>query len=372
MNDNSNQQSNPQIVRVDLTSQDLRTGTIRLPRQLHGHFSEGELAAEDLQDSDIHLLTVVPPRDLQGLTEFMEKHDLQTNDAVVMHVDGQELKLEPFYRRPQAQPQDDEPQSEAGDVCHERLFEEHQSEEQQSEDGPAMNSQSQTEPSEPQRQPIGQQAESGPAAAEYTTPAATVPAEPDPFDRFADYDDYESYGDDAGFQSGDDDPAQDTQVNMEPDPEPLAASEPNVGPASPHETQRETEQLEPDPFHTTARRPFTLPTGPLAVRRPASFAQQFAERKETQKTEVPQSRPTPEVAAPEPIAPKPSDSHSLVENYLNTPGLPSILNAADLAGRLNLDKDELIEIMGKLAAQPNSRLSTVRPGFYLLKRPDNG
>src|SRR5690554_1424798 len=88
----------PLSVRVDLTSQDLRTGTIRLPRQLHDHFAPGDLLAQEVENAAVHELQFLPPRELTGLQDFLKRHDLRTNDAVIMHVAGQHLRLEPYYR----------------------------------------------------------------------------------------------------------------------------------------------------------------------------------------------------------------------------------------------------------------------------------
>src|SRR5690554_6135443 len=96
--DNATTTPEPLAIRVDLTSQDLRTGTIRLPRRLHDHFEPGGLDAQETQGAAVHRLQFLPPRELTGLQEFLQSHDLRPNDAVIMHVDGQQLRLEPYYR----------------------------------------------------------------------------------------------------------------------------------------------------------------------------------------------------------------------------------------------------------------------------------
>ena len=95
-NDNSQRREGP--FRVDLTSQDLRTGTIRLPRQLLNRFDSGLLQAT-ADDTEAELqLEFRAPRELHGLRQFFDDNNLRTNDALNLYLTTAGVHLEPFYR----------------------------------------------------------------------------------------------------------------------------------------------------------------------------------------------------------------------------------------------------------------------------------
>src|SRR5690625_545107 len=92
-------------VRLDLTSLDLRSGTIRLPLQEHDCFPPGSLRGVSHSGDGEHELHFESPRELHGLGEFFEENELRPNDAVIIHLHGSHVELEPFRRRSRRKPE---------------------------------------------------------------------------------------------------------------------------------------------------------------------------------------------------------------------------------------------------------------------------
>lgn len=389
--------SGPITVRVDLTSQDLRTGSIRLPRQLHDHFQAGELLAHEHADGEAHKLDVLPPRELQGLDSFLQKHQLKTNDAIVMHVDGQQLSLEPFYRRPRQEPATesepteagaDQAEPDSGDTDVEHMA--HAS--AAPTNGPDAISLHETEPTaghdaDPEAAGTDLSSSEPPEPLQQEPAAAPIPehaaSQPDPFDGFDSFDGFEDYAENDSFGQSDsfagesfrDLAATDGEPGpLAPDANPNATTQAATPPEPPAESTAPAA-----PFHVVRRRAFTLNRGPVATKRPKPIGEVIAARKATATVAAAVPAPQQPGAQVEPQvltgeqqqfteAPRPNEAVSLVREFLASPGLPSILNAKELSGRLGIAAEELTEILSAMAAQPDSRLSVVRPGFYLLKR----
>src|SRR5690625_5193443 len=87
-----------QTATVDLTSIDIRRGTLYLPRRLYDAMSEGELTAVDTATGERMEVRFTPPRELEGLSAFFEHHELKPNDGVSLHLAGAELQLSPVRR----------------------------------------------------------------------------------------------------------------------------------------------------------------------------------------------------------------------------------------------------------------------------------
>src|SRR5690554_5208401 len=86
-------------VRIDLTSLDLRTGVLRLPRRLHDAFGSGALDGTDFDTSEVYVLEFAAPRELRGLGQFFESHSLRPNDAVILRVSTGKLELQAYFRQ---------------------------------------------------------------------------------------------------------------------------------------------------------------------------------------------------------------------------------------------------------------------------------
>ncbi|HLR46736.1 MAG TPA: hypothetical protein VK092_06205, partial [Deinococcales bacterium] len=133
-------------------------------------------------------------------------------------------------------------------------------------------------------------------------------------------------------------------------------------------------------FHVTRRRPFRpRERGPAyAPEKPAAPWLQAANQSRAAEAEAeaeaggsgPKSEPTaPPRAAADAEQPAPSAGPvEAVRELLRQPDLPSIIQAADVARRLGLEPAEAASALETLSAEPDSRLSAVRPGFWLLKR----
>lgn len=76
---------------------------------------------------------------------------------------------------------------------------------------------------------------------------------------------------------------------------------------------------------------------------------------------VPESTGAPQIAL---------TGASKVRAHLRKPGLPSILNTKDLAGQLDMQEEETAAVLAELSREPDSRLSEIRPGYWLLKQID--
>lgn len=86
-------------VRIDLTSLDIRTGTLKLPARLQEVLQPGPIKARELDREVTHALHFEAPRDLHGLADFFESHAMKPNDAVVIDLSADVLLLEPYFRQ---------------------------------------------------------------------------------------------------------------------------------------------------------------------------------------------------------------------------------------------------------------------------------
>ena len=430
--DNNSSSATPVSVRVDLTSQDLRTGIIRLPLQLHDRFPAGGLQATAADSGQTLSLTFSPPRELAGLQDFLNDQGLRTNDAVILHVDGQEIRLEPFYRRPR------DAETAPATVTHQGLFgdvtvpaepTELESTEADRHE-PPVDPRTQPGLFEPNSgQPDGTEGAiagaAEPDAAHATEiPAATeqIPHEsderaseaaagqladgvqqdsafPESSDDFAaswDEDADADFADDTDFSAFTEagpTSAEESAVTAaaDTDPESVDPADDDL-PAMPawrpptdtpaatpaDRAQAEAAPVNQSPFHVVQRRAFSPRSRaqPRPVRMPsaAGAASSAAQPEPAQaKQDAPYSAAAGTAQQPELPANAP-DGRSLRQqllNHLDSPNLPSILQARQVAQELNLAEEDVVAELAELSQLPDSRLSSVRPGFYLLKRDRN-
>lgn len=305
-------------VRVDLTSLDLRSGTISLPLQEQDRFPPGNITGTSLNDGSSHDLHFEPPRELQGLRSFFEQHSLRPNDAVILHLHADRLELEPVRRR-----------ARRGSRPAEK---------------PAVDSGDGTSRQEAE---IAPEAPEAPGTA---SPAGAAAPEPAP----------EGDGEEPAAS-----PEPRLPEAMEPQEEADAGqAEPVAAFAMPTERPAVPEAA----WHVVPRRQFALPgKGPAyAPARPASpWLEAAARARDPEGTEA-----TPEREQEPPPAPEatPTGPGAGVRQYLERPDLPSIIQAAEVARQLGIDASEAEETLQLLSAEADSRLSAVRPGFWLLRR----
>ncbi len=338
--DSTNNPEPPQVtVRIDLTSQDIRTGIVRLPRQLHGAFPAGSLYATTEGESTMQL-SFEPPRELSGLQQYLARHDLRPNDAIILHVRDGQLAVEPFQRsRPEPEP---EPAHETDAAMMPGLFGDLPAPphpEPQLSDEPV--------PDEPdpelqnglftQTPDEGDPDAAGPVQSDDWQPEA------DPFAAFS-TDDDEDFADDFDI------PAMPAWSPPAQPASPAAPDEPATAAAVPFATSE---------FHTVQRRSFVPPgerrtTGTMGSSRPAAAAITAA-------TEEPEQLP----AVPEAT---PGDAMNVVRAHIEDPAAPSIVRASELTRQLGLELTEVEQALRALSQEPESRLSSIRPDYWLLKR----
>ena len=98
----------PQRHAVGITRTCLASGTMQLPFALSGAFPQGEVLVHDAEAGEPVVLWSEPPRRLAGLAPFFERHDLHVNDAVVLEIDGDTIRMtaskRPRRSRPVVQP----------------------------------------------------------------------------------------------------------------------------------------------------------------------------------------------------------------------------------------------------------------------------
>lgn len=340
-NDNTHQEG---PFRVDLTSQDLRTGIVRLPRQLLDRFESGPLAAASRDAGEKLQLEFRAPRELHGLQDYFRDHNLRTNDAINIYIDTDGLSLEPFYRnrrrsevrnqRKQAPAEEPVEQSGTG------------SPEAQPTESPVDSA---TEPDTPV---------SSEAAEKPTIPAA-VASQPDAADAFDDFGDFEDLGELDPLDMGLDVEPDSVEQTAEEAFGEAAATEPGqvTSPESdPAATAQTPAQDGSDAFHVTSRRPFLLGVDRRADVQTADRPRQDTASNETDGRAITSS----EGAAPQ----------ERVRRHLNEPGLPSILQEAQVVAATGLPADAVAAALSELSQEPDSRLSTIRPGFWLLRQPE--
>lgn len=388
-------------IRIDLTSLDLRSGTVRLPLQQHDYFPTGNLTAQAADGASKHILQFEPPRDLHGLQAFFQEAELRPNDAVIIHVTADTLKLEAFHRKPRRsahQAQESEPDTTDSDTG---LGRESPALPPQDTDTPLANSaaaapdkaadgtfdgaasaaQPETGPTEPAAPPAR-------AEAEPAHPAA-APPEPQPLDpaperaarfpflgtaagTFTQAETGEGEAEADGFEETFTAPAA-TASDFEAE----AASTDDVPAAEPEE---DSAAIAPatgknGSFHATRRRPFRpRERGPAySPEQPAAPWLEAAKQTRSPEEKTAADDSEPASLPPEPASPGQPDPAAgpaeAVRALLQQPDLPSIIQAADVARRLDLEPDEAAAALATLSTEPDSRLSSVRPGFWLLKRP---
>ncbi|MDZ7799933.1 MAG: hypothetical protein U5K81_03945 [Trueperaceae bacterium] len=84
---------------INVTRLCLRTGSVQLPFALAGRLPEGELLAHELESAEALVLWSEPPRRLAGLGPLFEANEVQVNDAVILEVDGDTVRLG-LHKRP--------------------------------------------------------------------------------------------------------------------------------------------------------------------------------------------------------------------------------------------------------------------------------
>lgn len=378
-------------VRLDLTRLDLRSGTIRLPLQEHDCFPPGSLRGVSQSGGAEHQLRFESPRELHGLRDFFEENGLRPNDAVIIHLHDNHVELEPLRRKSRRKPgvavaTPDEPElpdaePEAGPEAAEPASLD-----------PAANASGELQPDSAPDADL-----SSASAGEVThafqeresesseAPAATAAT--------ADISEQQPPGPELRDRP---EPALDQSTRVtrypflaeepatpEPPLQPPAEGQTGKTPA-PEETAQETTppaERSDAPYHATRRRPFTpRERGPAWVAtRPAAPWLEAAARARSQHDSpadaaAATSRPEEAASSTETAAPAPTAAgpEAAVRHWLERPDLPSIIQAAQVARQLQLEKEETSAILEKLSSEPDSRLSRVRPGFWLLKRQQPG
>lgn len=326
-------------VRIDLTSQDIRTGVVRLPRQLHNALPPGDLTATTDDGAELQLV-FTPPRELSGLQDYLLQHELRPNDAIVLHVRGHHLTVEPFQRsRPEPEPPAAAPDDATmlpglfGDMPAVKAVEAEPA-------GP-----SDPEAPDPDLQaalftPDGYASE--PESAEDAL-TADKPAETDLFAAFgATEEDY--------FEDDFDIPAMPAWT-------PPTADGSEAGPSEP--LPEVSPQSEPSAFHTVQRRSFVPPAARRAAPAPAAAGNAAAEA---------QAATEPAAVATAGQASPGSSAASRVRAHVDDPATPSIVRASELSKQLGLELSAVEQALLAISQEPESRLSSIRPDYWLLKR----
>lgn len=391
-NDNSHSSAESVSVRVDLTSQDLRTGVIRLPLQLHDCFPAGAVQATAEDSADTFALVFSPPRELGGLQDFLNGHGLRTNDAVVLHVDGQDISLEPFYRRPRGAPDGTAVETRPGlfgDVTVPAGLAE------PGEDEP----EGCTPPVDPRLQPglFEQPVVESASAPDLPADKPEFDAQPTAEGQLTDFDsswaEDPAEGFDADFAA--------FAHNVENAQEQAAGATPESGltalddelpsiptwqaPADVGAVEASPQGAEREPlipqshsaFHVVQRRMFT----PRRRAQPRAAREANSEVRSALPENAPRTQGRTEIRTDDRTAPKHTAADGTeqaevggqhprqqIMSYLDSPNLPSILQAKQVAQELSLSEETAAAELAELSQLPDSRLSTVRPGFYLLKR----
>jgi hypothetical protein len=383
---------------VDLTSRDLRTGTIQLPGRVEDLPPAGDLAAIDTQDDTRYALQLEVPRELRGLGPYFEAHALRTNDAIGLVFRNDQLFLEAIRRQrrhvgtstaaPRTAEEDPALAAEQLEVEAELAAGDHL-----------------VEPPSP-----GTDAETDAgisATEEQATVLQVTPEADDPFAGFAVAGDFEPFheSDELDISALDTDlPDHEPAARFEEIPgsrsmssdsvlaEPAAApaaqagaddkgfgDEPIAEDLSGQPADAASEEV-PAPGLPQAASDTTLSSYyTLAYRRPFSkhAVQSLPEPTMRVREVVPAVTHAGTAVvhpAAEPATPEASGSSEVasvaaqLDAYLGRPDLPAIIRVSLLAVELQVDADELAHAVAAHASQPDSRLSYVRPDYYLFKR----
>ncbi len=401
--------------RVDLTSQDIRTGTLRLPNRLQGVLGSGVLKARDTVTETIHDLPFSAPRDIGGLTGFFGTHELKPNDAVDIVVDSEMIQITPYYRQRRRQSRDAAPDDAAnetrGFAAAESLSNEDP--EQRSSAG-AHSGDSTTESTgarvaleSPMTEPADSSTRSGPAedgnvpdsgatarapltdellsdsgstgAARSSDSTDTDPrrqpseaVEDDPFLAFGSH---ESGADDEGHDYYPTDelrlPAE--EATEAPDGSAPKATLDDAATAEPAiATDAQDGLPDHEAYHHVNRRGFGRPVAgryrptPPRIVAGSRSGKGGAAEPEPEASQGPANHPpSPQQPLWEGIDRSPT---SLLKGYLAKPDLPSVIQASTLARELELQPVDVDAILAELSLAPDSRISAIRPDFYLVKR----
>lgn len=389
--------------RVDLTSRDLQAGTVQLPGRLQDLPPPGTLEAFDSESAADYLLELHEPRALRGLSEFFADQGLKPNDTIMLSLQGNRLTLEAVKRKRRHQQKrklESTPTSQA--AAPQLVF---SAESTSLEDIGAIttpeaefpegvelgNSSFEPDYREPSLETVSEPVVPEPVAepSESANDAFSEFAEAGDLDAFDDLDELEGLefkeSPDLSaapeIQPSADDTSQEpaelpeaTQLEVEPPVMVEPESEPSgSAEADPPETesQQSTEPLSvvssvgSPAFHTLPRRPFRsqAPTDPGTRHEPSGPVIMPA---------PPMAMSRQEQVPEEPASNVPAAGGNAVERleaYLAGPTIPAIIQVTKLAAELQLDAAELADALRAKAAEPQSRLSNIRPDYYLYKRP---
>ena len=357
MNGNQGASRHNTSYRVDLTSQDLRTGTIRLPRQLIGKLKGGDLEVLDTSTGTAHQLQVIEPRELHGLIEFFAEHELRTNDAILLRFESGAVELEPYYRnRRRSEVRSSGTGARVTPVMPAAITSQPAAPTAEVETIDAAPTDA---PAQESGRPVDSGATDVPADDRLqAAPAAEEePIDFDEFDSFADLGELDPIDlSDAPPHQPDTDDEERTATVDEP-----ATGEPQdaltgVQPAPTSAARRQT--------HAVGRRQFPVHLGhaqPPDSKQLSSTPPADGSDSPGVEAAVPESTGAPQIAL---------TGASKVRAHLRKPGLPSILNTKDLAGQLDMQEEETAAVLAELSREPDSRLSEIRPGYWLLKQID--
>lgn len=378
--------------RVDLTSRDLQTGTVQLPGRLQDLPPPGALEASAAESATDYLLELHEPRALHGLSDYFADQGLRPNDTITLSLQGNRLTLQAIKRQRRRQ------QKRSADSAPPVPLDAPPPE-------PDLEAPTMAEEAELETPPPASSAETaaGSSLPEPDQPeAAPEPAVPDPgielpdppadaFSDFARADDlnpFDELDDLDGLEFSETSHHADLPEYQEPASEVTLESEAAI-------TQSETEPLssagqaelpdaaeaegfeppaqatskpEPAPatagsaaFHTLPRRPFrsqvnAIPSAPQQAHdAPAATP---AVSQQEQALEEPVAAPAEKLGAAERL-----------DAYLAAPTVPAIIQVTKLAAELQLDAAELADALRAKASEPTARLSSIRPDYYLYKRP---
>lgn len=389
--------------RVDLTRRDLQTGTVQLPGRLQDLPEPGALEAVDPESEAGYLLELHEPRTLHGLSAFFADQDLKPNDSLTLSVNGNRLTLQVIKRqrrRTQSRPLEtaaaEPPEPQQLSAADEETVEDP---EVQPEVAAPPPEQMEVEPVEsPEPSALAEDAEATVAEAAPETEVAQSTPTPDPFSDFARADGLDPFDDIDELEELD--IQESTSLLNQPDAtaaetEPAREStyettrpavQPTEAPPAPPEAEatdtaaavgpQPAEHSDQPPaaqhnaglasFHTLPRRQFRIQAAP----EPATPEQSFGTPGGPSSTSDLASQPefVPEVSGVDESG-GPRLAAEQLEAYLAAPVVPAIIQVTKLATELHLDPAELADAVRAKAAEPESRLSNIRPDYYLYRRP---
>ncbi len=386
--------------RVDLTSQDIRTGTLRLPNRLQGLLDTGVVAARDTVTDATHELLFSAPRDIGGLTGFFGTHELKPNDAVDFVFSSEMITIAPYYRQRRRQIREaDDPARVADDAAKaapSHDTDQPSSAEPRSADAAAESTDALLPPEGPRTRHTGAPSHplpaadadmsasrdlpSGSASTEATStpdPRAAKPHQPsatEEDDPFLAFDSYEGQPDDDDL----DYPADDLRLAADDAPGAHDGGEPSVSLGGAPAGERVPEEEPPEEptdrtaYHHVGRRSFGKPTAgrfrPVPPR-VVTDSQAAGGRTTELAPEPSHARAYPGHSPQQPLWESIDRSPaSLLKGYLAQPDLPSVIQASTLATELDMQPVDVDAILAELSLAPDSRISAIRPDFYLVKR----